>query len=77
MKCCLKCGFEIENDDILTFHSVCEKEYGTICFTGISGAENRPQININDFMKKCLLGVFIAFPFVRNPDILIRMNYNT
>jgi hypothetical protein len=26
-------------------------------------SKDRQQININDFMKKCLLGVFIAFPF--------------
>lgn len=39
----------IENEDIKIYHETCEKEYGVIRFTGISGVENRKAQNINDF----------------------------
>lgn len=39
----------IDNEDVRTYHDTCEKEFGKIRFTGISGAENRRSQNIDDF----------------------------
>ena len=40
---------QIDNENINLFHSVSQKEYGTIRFTGISGAERKREQNINEF----------------------------
>lgn len=39
----------IHDENINLFHAVSEKEYGTIRFTGISGAERKREQNINEF----------------------------
>lgn len=45
---------EVQIDDtaINSYHDVCEKEYGTIRFTGISGAESKKTQNIEKFYIK-------------------------
>lgn len=40
---------QIDDENINLFHAVSEKEYGTIRFTGISGAERKREQNINEF----------------------------
>ena len=40
---------QIDNSDIKAYHDVCEKEYSTIRFTGISGAESKKSQNIDEF----------------------------
>lgn len=40
---------QIDDENIDLFHAVSEKEYGTIRFTGISGAERKREQNINEF----------------------------
>lgn len=39
----------IEDTTINDYHEVCQKEYGTIRFTGIAGAENRQAQKLNDY----------------------------
>ena len=39
----------IDDDNIKTYHTVCEKEFSEIRFNGISGAERRNSQNINEF----------------------------
>lgn len=39
----------IDDENIKTYHTLCEKEFGEIRFTGISGAERRKSQNINEF----------------------------
>ena len=47
---CLECKkIQIDDENINLFHAVSEKEYGTIRFTGISGAERKREQNINEF----------------------------
>ncbi len=38
-----------DDDNIKMYHNTCEREYGIIRFTGISGAERRQEQNLNDF----------------------------
>ena len=40
---------EIDDGDINAYHDVCEKEYSTIRFTGISGAESKKAQSIDEF----------------------------
>lgn len=40
---------KIDDDAINSYHDVCEKEFGTIRFTGISGAESRKAQTIEKF----------------------------
>ena len=40
---------QIDNDEITLYHDVCRKEFGTIRFTGISGAENKKAQDIEKF----------------------------
>lgn len=40
---------KIDDDNIQLYHKVSEKEYGTIRFTGISGAERKKEQRINEF----------------------------
>lgn len=39
----------ISDENIKLFHQVCEKEYGLIRFTGISGAERKKEQKLKDF----------------------------
>lgn len=39
----------IDDKHIIAYHSVCEKEYSNIRFTGISGVENRNAQKLNEF----------------------------
>ena len=39
----------INNEDIKSYHDVCEKEYSLVRFTGISGAESKKTQNIEEF----------------------------
>lgn len=45
---------EVQIDDVTinSYHDVCEKEFGTIRFTGISGAESKKSQNIEAFYIK-------------------------
>lgn len=45
---------EVQIDDVAinSYHDVCEKEFGTIRFTGISGAESKKSQNIETFYIK-------------------------
>ena len=38
-----------DDENIALYHNTCEREYGIIRFTGISGAERRQEQNLNDF----------------------------
>lgn len=40
---------QIDDDDIKAYHDLCEKEYSTIRFTGISGAESKKAQSIDEF----------------------------
>ncbi len=40
---------QIDDENIKIFHRVSEKEYGTIRFTGISGAERKREQSVNEF----------------------------
>lgn len=40
---------QIDDEDIKAYHSICEKEYQTIRFTGISGAESKRAQSIDEF----------------------------
>lgn len=40
---------QIDDGDIKAYHDVCEKEYSTIRFTGISGAESKKGQRIDEF----------------------------
>lgn len=42
-------SLQIDNDDIKAYHGICEKEYHTIRFTGISGAESKRAQSIDEF----------------------------
>jgi hypothetical protein len=44
-----KTQIEISNEDIISYHNVCGKEFGTIRFTGIAGVENKKGQDINEF----------------------------
>lgn len=43
---------KIDNVSINSYHDVCEKEFGTIRFTGIAGAENKRPQTIEKFYVK-------------------------
>lgn len=43
---------QIDDEAINSYHDVCEKEFGTIRFTGISGAESKKTQNIEKFYIK-------------------------
>lgn len=53
LKACFKAmherSVEITNEDIRGYHQVCNREFGTVRFTGISGVENRNAQDINKF----------------------------
>lgn len=44
-----KPNIKITNNDILEYHRVCQCDYGTVRFTGISGVENKQSQDINQF----------------------------
>ena len=43
---------KIDDETINSYHDVCEKEFGTIRFTGIAGAENKKSQTIEKFYVK-------------------------
>lgn len=45
----LDSGTQITDADIADYHRVSEKQYARVRFTGISGAENKREQNINEF----------------------------
>lgn len=53
LKACFKAmherSVEITNEDIRGYHQVCNREFGTVRFTGISGVESRNAQDINKF----------------------------
>lgn len=51
-------NFQIDNDDIKAYHDVCEKEYSSIRFTGISGAESKKGQSIYDFYVENVFSCF-------------------
>ena len=40
---------QVDDSDIKAYHDVCNKEYSTIRFTGISGAESKKEQSIDEF----------------------------
>ncbi len=47
-----KKSIDITNNDIISYHRVCNHDFGMIKFIGISGAENKDPQNIDDFYVK-------------------------
>ena len=57
-------AISIDNDEILSYHNVCEKQFGTISFTGIVGAESKKAQNIDKFYVR---NTFSLYP-IRDVD---------
>lgn len=52
---------EITNTDIYSYHQVCNREFGVVRFTGISGAENKGDQDINQFYVENSFSYFNPF----------------
>lgn len=52
---------QITDSDIHSYHQVCNREFGVVRFTGISGVENKGSQDINQFYVENLFSYFKPF----------------
>ncbi len=65
---------QIDHDDIKVYHGVCEKEYSTIRFTGISGAESKRAQSMDEFYVENTFSCFNRELENLYPDVSAALN---